>query len=152
MALRLLSIHLYLAADRTWRGVHRAVFFWRRQRGVEAFLARYKADQVVAVSEQERLQSTDLEKCQVCSLCTPTCTAVQAGTAPASFEPKMLLSVFARHSHDSEVFLEEWLACSECNACTVECPTGVPVHAAVDLVLDRRAQVGFRRGTQREKV
>lgn len=152
MSLRLYSIRLYLKVDRVWRRFHRLFFFWRKGRGADTFLERYRADHVLAISESERSLSPSFEHCQVCSLCTFSCEAVRKGDAPASFEPKLIPSVFAKYPHESEVFLEEWFPCARCAACTVLCPNEVPIHAMVQQVLDRRNRLGFRRGTAREKI
>lgn len=151
MWLRLLSIRLYLAVDRLWRRVNRVLLFWRKGRGGEVFLDRYRPDHIVAVTEAERAHSADFERCQVCSLCTFSCTAIQKGEAPAAFEPKLLVSVFGRALHDSETFLDDSFPCAKCGACTVLCPNDVPVHAMVERIFERRTRVGFRRGTQRDR-
>lgn len=151
MSLRLYSIRAYLTLDRIWRRLHRLFFFWRPGRGAEAFLERYRPDHVLAVTESERSLAPALEKCQHCSLCTFSCEAIQKGEAPASFEPKLIVGVFGKYTHDSEVFMEEWFPCAKCGACTVLCPNEVPVHAMVEQVLNRRNRLGFRRGAQRER-
>ncbi len=149
MQIRLLSIRAYLALHRVWRKTQRLVLFWKPGRGAELFLERYRPDHVLAVSEDERSYSTATERCQVCSLCTMTCQAIQSGDAPALFEPKQMVAFFAKYENASEIFLEEWYPCSKCGACTVLCPNQVPVHTMVEQLMQRRARLGFRRGTQR---
>lgn len=149
MSLRLYSIRLFLLLDRNWRKTVRGILFWRRHQGTEAFLARYKTEQVVALSESDRARGLEFEKCQACSYCTLSCKAVVEGAAPPSFEPKMLATVFGKNRHETEVFVDAWFPCASCGACTVQCPTDVPLHDLVEQILARRAKVGFRRGTQR---
>jgi heterodisulfide reductase subunit C len=142
VSLRLLSIRLYFFLDRVWRWLYRLFFFWRRSRGAEVFLERYRADQVLAVSETERSLAPSLEKCLHCSLCTLSCDAIQKGVAPSSFEPKQIVGVFGKYTHDSEIFLEEWFPCTSCQACTVLCPNSVPVHAMAEQIVNRRDRLG----------
>lgn len=149
MPIRLLSIRVYLAFHRFWRKANRVVFFWKPGRGAEVFLERYRPDHVLGVSETERSQSVASERCQVCSLCTMTCQAIQTGQAPAQFEPKQMVAFFTKCENASEIFIEDWYPCAKCNACTVLCPNQVPVHAMVEQLMQRRARLGFRRGTQR---
>ena len=149
MWLRLFSVQVYLAVDRFWRRCTRLIFFWRAARGAETFLERYRADHVLAITADERAAAPSYEKCVLCSLCTFSCTAIRNASAPPGFEPKLLVGVFGKHTHESEVFLEDWYPCAKCDACTVICPNEVPIHAIVAQVTQRRQKLGFRRGTQR---
>lgn len=125
--------------------IKRVVFFWRKPRGLNFFLDTFSEDSVFPVTPQERMLLPALSRCQACSLCSFSCSAIQGGKAPTGFEPKQILLVSARSSHESEIFLEEWLPCAECNACTVQCPTQVPIHEAVQLVMERRKRIAYRR-------
>ena len=113
--------------------------FWRRRQVREALLTRYRLDGIFATSEADRAGFTGFQKCVACSLCTFSCTAIREGRAPASFEPKFAILAYGRSAADSEVFREEWLPCATCNACTVECPSDVPLHRMIELVLLRRS-------------
>jgi len=149
---RLFSIRVYLAFLRLWRRCERILFFWKAGRGAEAFLEHYRGDQILAVTPTERTRAPEFEKCVACSLCTFSCQAIRKQDAPESFEPKLIVGVFAKRSHDSEVFLEEWFPCARCGSCTVLCPNEVPIHAMVEQVLGRRNRLGFRRSVQRERT
>jgi heterodisulfide reductase subunit C len=120
-------------------------FFLRRRRARQNILARYSPDGIYALPEAERAAFPSYQKCLACSLCTFSCQAIASGRAPASFEPKYLFFAYGRSSADSEVFREQWLPCTECSACTVECPNGAPIHAMAQQIIDRRKRVGFRR-------
>jgi heterodisulfide reductase subunit C len=124
--------------------VRRTVFFLRGRRARDQILARYRPDGIFAITEGERAAFPSYQKCLACSLCTLSCSAIRENRAPSSFEPKYLLLASARSARDSEIFREEWLPCAECQACTVECPNDVPIHAVVREILDRRRQLGFR--------
>lgn len=124
--------------------IKRVIFFWRKAPGLSRFLEVYAADAIFPVGEGERAKFPSYEKCQICSLCTFSCEAVKQGKAPSSFEPKFIMTGYGRSSHEAEYFLEEWLPCAECNACTVECPNDVPVHAMVSQIIERRNRLGFR--------
>lgn len=119
-------------------------FFWRRPRGLSIFLGQYIADGIYPVEERERHEFPSFQKCQACSLCTFSCTAVQQGRAPSAFEPKFIMLGLGRSSHESEVFLEEWLPCIECGSCQVLCPNDVPIHRMAEQIIERRQRVGFR--------
>jgi heterodisulfide reductase subunit C len=118
--------------------------FWNRRQARQTLLARYRADSLTAVSENERASFPRFQKCLACSLCTFSCTAIREGRAVASFEPKFLMLAYGRSSRDSEVFREEWFPCAECGACTVECPNDVPIHALIETIRARRGGLGFR--------
>jgi len=117
---------------------------WKPENGLQTFLEHYAGDAIFPVSESERSSFPAYQKCQACSLCTFSCVAIQEGRAPSSFEPKFIMLGYGRSSHESEFFLEEWLPCIECQACTVTCPNDVPVHAMAQQIIDRRKQIGFR--------
>ena len=123
----------------------RALFFWRKPGGLPKFLGHFAADAISPISLHEREVFPQLQRCQNCSLCTFSCVAVQNGKAPSGFEPKFLMLGLGRSSHESEYFLEEWLPCAECEACTVVCPNDVPVHEMATVILERRKQLTFRR-------
>ena len=116
------------------------LMFWRRRLIRETLLARYGADGIFATSENERAKFPGFQKCVACSLCTFSCAAIREGRAPSSFEPKYVLLAYGRSAADSAVFRKEWLPCSECNACTIECPSDVPLHQLIELVLLRRTE------------
>lgn len=124
--------------------VHRLLFFWQRPSGLARFLSQYAADGISSVSSPERQSFPSYQRCQVCSLCTFSCTAIKEGRAPSGFEPKFILVGLTRSSNESEFFLEEWVPCLECEACRVECPNDVPVHAAAEQIREWRSRVGFR--------
>jgi len=60
------------------------------------------------------------------------------------FEPKMIMLGFSRSAHEAQYAYEDWLPCIECDACSVICPNQVPIHEAVQLVLERRNQIALR--------
>ena len=124
--------------------LHRCVFFWRPARGLRTFLSNYELDSVFSVSEFERRMMPHFQKCQACSLCTFSCLAIQEGKAPMKFEPKMIMLGFSRSAHEAQYAYEDWLPCIECDACSVICPNQVPIHEAVQLVLERRNQIALR--------
>jgi heterodisulfide reductase subunit C len=128
-----------------FRSLLRRLFFsWKPEKGLEKFFENYSADAILTVSENERSQFPSYQKCQACSLCTFSCSALHEGRAPSSFEPKFIMLGYGRSSHESEYYLEEWLPCVECKACTVECPNDVPVHTMAQQIIERRHRVGFR--------
>ena len=122
----------------------RMFLFWRRRPGLPRFLELYAADAISTISATERSRFPEYQKCQACSLCTFSCTAIHEGRAPAAFEPKFLMLGFGRSSHESEYFLPDWLPCLECGECTVNCPNNVPVHAMAEQIMERRNRLGFR--------
>lgn len=122
----------------------RAFFLWKRRSELPRFLSFYAADAITPISEAERSRFPSFQRCQICSLCTFSCSAIQQGRAPGSFEPKFLMTGFGRSSHESEYFLPEWLPCAECAECTVKCPNDVPVHAMAEQIIERRKNLAFR--------
>ncbi|MBI4402990.1 MAG: 4Fe-4S dicluster domain-containing protein [Deltaproteobacteria bacterium] len=120
------------------------LFFWRRPKGLQNFLDSYRADGIFPVGSNERSHFPTYQRCQVCSLCTFSCTAIQKGLAPADFEPKFVMLGYGGSSHESEIFLEEWLPCIECEQCSVLCPNDVPIHGMAQMIIERRKKVGFR--------
>jgi len=123
----------------------RVVFFWRPHKGLPTFLANYQSDAIFPVTPNERALMPSFQKCQACSLCTFSCTAILQGKAPASFEPKFLMLGYGRSSHEAEYFLEEWLPCLECGKCEVNCPNDVPVHEMAETIRERRERLAFRK-------
>ena len=111
---------------------YRVLFFWKHQQNLLRFQNNFRADGIFPMGKKERVLMPDLQRCQACSLCTFTCTAVIQGTAPAAFEPKYLMLGAGRSSHEGEFFLEEWVPCAECEECVVLCPNDVPVHAMAE--------------------
>ncbi len=148
MWLRLFSIQLYLAFDRLRHRVQRRLFFWRRDKGSEVFLERYRPDSVLAVTSQERTNAIEFERCVLCSLCVYSCEAIQKGEALPGFEPKLIAAVFAK-SHEAELFTDSWFPCVQCKACSVLCPNGVPLHTMANQLVQRRQNLGFKRSSQR---
>lgn len=138
---------VYLACLFFYRLFARFFLFWRRRKGLEHFLKHYSADAVSPVTPSERFHFASFQKCQVCSLCTFSCTAVKEARCPGNFEPKFLMLGYGRSSHEAEYFLEEWLPCYECGACVVECPNDVPIHAMANEIISRRERSGFRKFT-----
>ena len=69
----------------------RVFLFWRRPPGLANFLENFSKDAIAPVSERERSLMPLFSRCQNCSLCTPSCVAIQSGRAPSGFEPKYLL-------------------------------------------------------------
>jgi len=124
----------------------RTLFFWKKKPGLATFIKQYSADAIFPVTEAERSHFPVSQKCQACSLCTLSCAALREGRAASSFEPKFIMLGYSRSSHESEFFLEDWLPCLGCDACTVECPNEVPVHAVAQQIIDRRNRIGFRQG------
>lgn len=142
--LRKIQATLALASIFFFHLLGRVLFFWRKGQGLKKFLDQYVADAVYSIEPFERMSFPRFQRCQACSLCTFSCTAIQTGIAPSGFEPKYILLALARSQHESEVFLEEWLPCLECKQCVVDCPNDVPIHLVADLVVERRNRVGFR--------
>lgn len=124
--------------------IKRVCLFWRRRGGFEQFMKQYHADGILPVSARERALTPSYQSCQTCSLCTFSCTAVQKGTAPSDFEPKFIMLGYGRSPHESEIFLEEWLPCLECETCHILCPNEVPIHAMASQIIERRKRLGFR--------
>lgn len=141
---RRLQAKLWLAGLFFWHLFTRLFSPFRKRRGLTHFLAQYAADAITPVGEEERQALPRYSRCIACSLCTFSCDAVKRGLAPSDFEPKFLLLGYGRSAHESEYFFEEWLPCVECRECTVKCPTHVPIHAAAQLILERRKRLAFR--------
>lgn len=134
----------YLAIGFLLHLMKRIFLFWKRPRGLKDFLSQYAADGIFPVTREERSRYPSFERCQACSLCTFSCEAIVAGRAPSAFEPKYILLSLGRSPHESEVFLEEWLPCYECEKCSVTCPNQVPVHEMAQEIIERRNRLGFR--------
>ncbi|MBI1861390.1 MAG: hypothetical protein HYR96_10780 [Deltaproteobacteria bacterium] len=147
MSLHKLTAKLHLALTFFGHLFLRMLFFWRRRPNSQKFLNHFRADGIFPVSANERNLMPSLEKCQACSLCTFSCTAVLKGTAPAAFEPKYLMLGPGRSPHESEFFLEEWVPCAQCDECTVLCPNNVPIHAMGQVIVERRKNFAFRKLT-----
>lgn len=124
--------------------VRRSFIFWRKGQGLKKFLDNYASDAVTSVSPIERKNLASFQRCLACSFCSFSCEAILEGRGPVGFEPKYLILSAGRSAHESEVFLEDWLPCLECDACTVVCPNDVPVHAAATQIIDRRNRLAFR--------
>lgn len=142
---RRLQAKLVLAVLFIWHLLSRLFLPFRKRRGLGEFLAQYAPDAITPMGEEERKQLPEFSRCLACSLCTFSCEAIKQGRAPSDFEPKFLLLGYGRSAHEAEYFFEEWLPCLECRECTVDCPTHVPVHAAGQLVIERRKRVAFRK-------
>lgn len=123
----------------------RALFFWMPKGDSARFLTNFRSDGIFPIGESERSQMASYQRCQACSLCTFSCTAVKNGTAPAAFEPKYLMLGPGRSSHESEFFLEEWVPCTECTECVVLCPNDVPIHEMAMRIIERRKNWAFRK-------
>lgn len=145
MSLRRLEAKAVLAGLFFLHLFKRVVFFWKPHRGLTTFLGNYQSDAIFPVTPNERALMPSFEKCQACSLCTFSCTAVQQGKAPASFEPKFLMLGYGRSGHEAEYYLEEWLPCLECGKCEVNCPNDVPIHEMAETIRTRRENLKFRK-------
>ena len=145
MSLNKLNAKFHLAMTFFWHLFLKLIFFWRPRVDSEKFLNNFRADGIFPVSPRERQLMPALERCQACSLCTFSCAAVKEGKAPAAFEPKYLMLGPGRSPHESEFFLEEWVPCTECAACTVLCPNDVPIHDMGEIIIERRKNFAFRR-------
>jgi len=124
----------------------RIFLFWRKRKGLDQFLSQYAADAIYPITPGERKLFPSYQRCQVCSLCTFSCVAIQLGKAPSDFEPKFLMLGYGRSPHESEVFLDEWMPCYECKSCTILCPNDVPIHTMAKQIKKRRERLGFRKG------
>lgn len=121
----------------------RIIFFWRRVENSERFLANYRADGIFPVGGVERDQMASFQRCQACSLCTFSCSAIKEGSAPPAFEPKYLMLGPSRSAHEGNVMLDEWIPCAKCSVCTVLCPNDVPIHAVVERIQERRKNFAY---------
>lgn len=124
--------------------VRRVLFFWKNSSGLDRFLNQYLSDGIFPVSSRERQGFPSYQRCQACSLCTFSCTAIKEGRAPSGFEPKFIMLGLTRSSDESEYFLEEWVPCLECDTCRIECPNDVPIHAAAEQIREWRNRLAFR--------
>ncbi len=115
----------------------RFVVFWRQRNNSEVFLGHFRHDGILPIGTLEREQMASYQKCQACSLCTFTCTAVLDGSAPAGFEPKYLMLGPGRSPHEAGILLTEWIPCAQCEACTTLCPNDVPIHAMAERIIER---------------
>ncbi len=115
--------------------------FWREKEELPAFLAQYAAEGVRAMPAAERTLFPAFQKCQACSLCTFSCSAVRDGVAPPAFEPKYLMLGQGRSAPEAELALDEWIPCVQCSGCTVECPVDVPIHEMGQAIIDRRRRL-----------
>lgn len=129
--------HPWLRSRFLLRLVGRALLFWRSDSNLARFFEQYAPDGAEPVPVDLRASFPAYQKCLVCSLCTFSCAAVREGTAPPAFEPKYLLIGPSRRSAAADAFVPEWVPCVTCTKCTVECPNGVPVHAAATLIVSR---------------
>ena len=123
------------------RRLARLFLFWRKEQELPDFLARYAADGVRAIPAAERNLFPAFQKCQACSLCTFSCSAVRDGIAPPAFEPKYLMLGQGRSALEAELALDEWIPCVQCSGCTVECPVDVPIHEMGQAIVERRRRL-----------
>jgi hypothetical protein len=115
-----------------------------RHRGLDAFRASYRADDLLSLTPSERAFVDDARGCIACGLCT--LGDLPAGARAGLGGPMNLFLASSRSMPDYGVALESFAAIDEADLerLEVECPARVPMR---DLVRFVRAKGGeLRRG------
>jgi succinate dehydrogenase/fumarate reductase-like Fe-S protein len=106
----------------------RQAFGRRSADPVAQFLAYYGPDGVAPPEPESRATALDAQRCLVCGLCSVECARV--GGAPP-LDPRDAVVAAARLEVD---WRRLGLApapsspCAGCDACTLICPAGIPIH------------------------
>ncbi len=108
--------------------------FFRPSPGLAEFLENYRADQIPAMSPEDKSILHALGRCVSCRLCDSLCPALPH-TNPAEFlGPAFYPAGASRLITDYRYAQLDLAACSDCSGCESICPRDVPIRATFELM------------------